>query len=177
MKKWRWLTLAVVVVTLLWGASAMIARRQGEARLRDAIPGDLRSALASSQKFVLLALYPYPNGMETVEVKGKKIFHDHRVLGETVIDDSSQKHRILDEFYRSIKGGNPDEVAACFLPRHAIQATHNGTQFDFVICFGCGYYVVYRNGVSSDNGGAPISDAARSEFDRVLGSAGIKNPY
>jgi hypothetical protein len=177
MQKWRWAAIALLLIAL-YGAQKFVWDRRGDAQVAAALPDDSRSVLDNSQKFVLLALYPHAHEEpgEWRKLKAKKIFHGYRVLGETTIASKIEKRKLLQELYNGMKFGRTWNMAACFQPRHAIRAQWQNETVDFVICFSCRQYKVYRYGKRWRDD-FPITDSPRETFDDSLSRAGITNPY
>ena len=89
----------------------------------------------------------------------------------------SEKRKLLNALYEGMKQGSMSNMAMCFEPRHGIRATYSSNDtVDFLICFSCGQYCVYKNGKQWRNYFS-ITAAARDIFNESLQRAGIKNPY
>ena len=63
---------------------------------------------------------------------------------------------------------------ACFFPRHAIRAIHDGRTYDFVICFECVQVKIYGDFFSMFGPAAYLVGAApEPAFDEILRNAKI----
>ena len=115
-----------------------------------------RKALESEKAIALWRLDPKRRGTQTDSnhLKGYKI--TQRVLLKTAED----RRVVLGALYQSIAEG--DDMARCFIPRHALIA---GDQI-LVICFECSRVVYFLKDYQST---IPISGAALKVFEKLLG--------
>ena len=86
-----------------------------------------------------------------------------QVLGQTTLS-GDEKTAIVKALQKGIAASD-GSVAACFNPRHGIEATHDGKRVVLIICFEC-------SSISGSIDGAPFSvltsGRAADEFNRVL---------
>jgi hypothetical protein len=153
---------ACVIIVGYFGVSKLLFNHQ----VRAAFPAPDKVVLESSEQFTLYSLDPYPLGQGDVALP---IFHEHRILGKTLITDPKIKRHLLDAMYESIGNSNGD-MAACFNPRHGIHAVSKQKTVDLVICFECGQTEVYdEHGMH----GTTNTSSPKPVFDRVLTNAGV----
>ena len=65
-------------------------------------------------------------------------FHGYHELGRVTVTDKAKRKEILSSIssWQSLNYYN-DRQAICFLPRHALHATHGNISVDLLICFEC----------------------------------------
>lgn len=100
--------------------------------------------------------------------KRGETLHGYGVLGSTTVGKADRR-RVADALNRGLQDS---EIAACFLPRHAIRIESNGSQTDFVICFECLQYSIYVDGKRTDHG--MIYDTPEPILDEILKKAGVR---
>ena len=94
---------------------------------------------------------------------GENTFHDWIILNTRIITDpDTQQNKILIPLQAGID--DPDaRQRRCFIPRHGIRhLTKDGQTLDYVICFQCGSYHLYRNGERATGGTIGPVDFLRS---------------
>lgn len=129
------------------------------------IPPAADLALASSPQFELFSLDP-----AQPEVDDEAHFQKWKVLGKTIIVDSTVRERII----AALRAGVPkyeQPPAACFFPRHGIRVADQGKTYDFVICFECHAVGVYTEGEAT--AGFQINSSPQPVLDSELTRAGI----
>lgn len=78
-------------------------------------------------------------------------FHAWLILERRTITDSATQQSLLETLQAGID--DPDARAArCFIPRHGIRHEVDGSTMDYVICFQCGSYHSYLDGVRHGGG-------------------------
>ena len=94
-------------------------------------------------------------------------FHKWLILKRHTITDSTTQQSVLE----ALQAGIDDPNAAqrrCFIPRHGIRhRLPDGHTMDHVICFQCGSYHAYLDGVSH-NGGAIAPTKIKRALDSIL---------
>jgi hypothetical protein len=135
----------------------------------DRFPDTIREVLANADRFELLSLEPA--GGPTTEPGH---FRGWRVLGSVVVT-AKDRDALVSALERGI-AENDGWVAACFIPRHGIRATHGGKVVDLVACFECAQCVYSEGEVS---GSVLVTDSPQAMFDQVLSAAGVElaKPY
>jgi hypothetical protein len=63
-------------------------------------------------------------------------FHGYRVLNRVTISETNTRQKLVSALLQGMRE-NSGTLAACFNPRHGINAIHKGHQADLVICFEC----------------------------------------
>ena len=98
-------------------------------------------------------------------------FRDWQVLGQTTLSGEDKK-AIVKALQKGIADSD-GSVAACFNPRHGIEATYDGKKVELVICFEC-------SSISGWNDGTRFSvlttGGPAKEFNRVLEAKGVPLP-
>jgi hypothetical protein len=126
------------------------------------LPRAVADALEGADQYELLSLYPYLSESE---------FHNHRILGRTLISDPSLR-RSLNGALRRAARESDGRMMCCFNPRHGIRVTRGGRVTDIVICFECLQVHVYAADGQS-LGQFLISKSQQPAFDAVLRNAGV----
>ncbi len=109
---------------------------------------------------------------EPVKPSGAKLY-GYPILGSISITDPAQQREVLATLTSAIRYGHRMS-ANCFNPRHAIRLTSNDETVDFLICFECHRYHVYRNGVDDQSVSShTISSSDQAFFDKMLTEAGV----
>jgi hypothetical protein len=128
------------------------------------IPDKAKSILDKASEFELYSLEPVEEGDKDKAIYGWK------VLGKTTVKDIESRTVLLSGLEKSVAAGG--RGPACFDPRHAIRAVHEGKTTDLLICFECSRVFVYLDGkkvVSRVLG--PGAD--QEMFDKILRDAGV----
>jgi len=100
------------------------------------IPDGADRALRESPQLTLFSLDPGDDkGGPGPRLQGS------RILGETLLSPEDRR-RVTEALRHDISHWNYD-MALCFYPRHAIRATNNGTNYDFLICYECSNLEVF----------------------------------
>lgn len=127
------------------------------------IPSEAAAALDSSPTFELLSLEPKES-----QGNGDGYFHGWKVLGKTTVEDRA---RIVTALRKGVPKYDSGVRAACFWPRHGIRVSHEGTTYDFVICFECLAAGVYADG--NEAGGFVVQSSPQPAFDAELSQGGV----
>jgi hypothetical protein len=161
------LFLAAVAVWLLILESGNLLQAADSPGQREALSKATREILEKSEKFVLVSIDPTPPGIK--ERDKREAFHNHSILGQTVVSDPNRKSELLTALY----GGASESrgrLPGCFNPRHGIIATAGTNKVELVICFECGLVDEYSN---SNLSRCLISDSPHGAFNRTLTEAGV----
>jgi len=134
-------------------------------QLAKTFPAGAQQTLEEAPQLTLMSLDP-GSGVGG-GLQGPGTFHGYRIMGRLKLE-GERKRVLVRMLYDSM--ARVDDEAACFTPRHAIQATHGGRSVNLVICFSCGPMKVYV-GANHSSGG--VDRGAKSYFDGVLRNAGI----
>ena len=97
---------------------------------------------------------------------GATLLHGYSVIKACRIDDRRTREEILGAFDDGIadhRGGVPVD---CFRPRHAIRIVRDGVTTDYLICFQCSNWMIWKD--DERTGGGDTSDSALTTFDRIL---------
>jgi hypothetical protein len=113
---------------------------------------EIRTVLYGAEKLELQSLEPAGIG-------------DWQVLGRTTVTGWVARRRILWAVERGIAGSD-GSVAACFRPRHAIRATHEGRTAELILCFECSQVKVRLDG--KDHQTVLTTGSPQELLDRVL---------
>jgi hypothetical protein len=103
------------------------------------------------------------------EPEGRETFHGYHVLGRVEFKDAGRIEELLGAFNEGVaRGGAPVD---CFWPRHALRVEdREGETSDYVICFECFQFIVYRAGTSATR---TIARSPSKAFDSFLREAGV----
>lgn len=128
------------------------------------LPKPALTILSTAKDIELLSIEPSP---ETNSAGG---FHGYRVLGKTVIQESTVRKSLVESFTKGMIG--TIVPTRCFIPRYGIRASHAGQTVEMLICFECSQFYVYD---ASGNGSQQfwVNQTPRAVFDKVLQDAGI----
>lgn len=89
------------------------------------------------------------------------------IRGKTIVPPE-QADDLADTFEIAFREGEEREIGAgCFNPRHALRCYDGLSITDFIICFECGGFQIYRNGARVSR--YLISSRAEGLFNEVLG--------
>ena len=108
--------------------------------------GDLR-ALEAADEVLLLTLNPtFCSGSEP----GRLTFHSYPILDHALVrgDQKSRLARAVCADLRTVANGLRP---MCFEPRHALHFVQDGHEVDILLCYECGRYAVFRDGVGHMN--------------------------
>ena len=147
----------VAAVVLVLGAGGSGAEKPLENKLPDAVA----KALDKADELQVYSL----NG--DTNVKGG--WHGAKMLGKTAVKKADRK-----SLATAVKKGIVDGAggARCFIPRHGLSFTHDGTTYDLVICFECHWVYIYTN--KSDKPTVlTVSDSPRKLLDKILSAAKV----
>lgn len=124
------------------------------------LPSMAGRALENPSDFELLSIDPDRNN----KVKGAG-FRDWAILGKTQIDDRRTREKLVSAFEDGV-GKSDGSVALCFNPRHGMRFVHNGSTYEFLICFECSQVQWYIDGERQED--ILIADSPKPVFDSVL---------
>jgi hypothetical protein len=130
----------------------------------NSISGDAWDALESSSSFEIVSLEP-----SSIGEKHADMLYYWRVIGRGNVTSKSVKEKLVAALRDSIE----DEPvgASCFDPRHAIRVSNGGHDYDFLICFSCGYLYWYLDGTKQET--VLIGDAGATTFNKEFKAAGL----
>jgi hypothetical protein len=128
------------------------------------LPNEAKTILNKVSEVTFVSLEPSEKADKDNALYGWK------VLGKTTLTDDDGRKKLLSTLEKSIaEPGNGG--ARCFIPRHAIQARHEGKAVDLLICFECGWVHVYLDG--KQVGRIEMDTAGQELFDEVLRKAEV----
>jgi hypothetical protein len=137
------------------------------------VPADARSVLESADRLVLYSLDPLRDIERTDDERAKpfdgEMLRDWRVLGKVEISDRKQIERLSEAFKSEVQNSD-GSVAACFWPRHAIRATRDGKEAEFILCFECLRAQAHSG---SEEHVVPLEGKRKNVFDAPLLAAGV----
>jgi len=128
------------------------------------------SAVAILDKAETIELYSLDPSSELEKLKDGG-FRGWKVLGKTTVS-REMKATVLKSLYKGI-AENKGKAAFCFIPRHAIRATHDGKTVDLVICFECYQIQVFEG---EQAGGVLVTRSPQPLLDKVLRDANVPLP-
>lgn len=131
------------------------------------VTGPASAILAEAESWTLFALDP---GIEDPPPKDASIFHGHRVLGKTTLDDPSKRADLTYALNWAIFRGGMSVF--CFNPRHGIRAETSAGAVDLVICFECEEVHVYLPAAGQPQE-VDIAPSASVTFNRIFRDAGL----
>lgn len=123
--------------------------------------------LADCGQLTLYSLSPVPERSERQNPTGATRFHGYLILGQTVVTNRRTRVNVLRALYDGI--GAAYHGAACFNPRHGIQATSGQRSLDLVICFECGNIEEY----GGRGQGCHTTGSPQAILDRILTDANV----
>jgi hypothetical protein len=121
-------------------------------------------ALTYADQYELLSLQPTRLGPKLPDYYGTVI------LGRTPIPDVATRDR-LNWALQSGARQSDGRSKSCFNPRHAVRVTQAGVTTEFLICFECRQFEVWRDG--KEIGYFLTNSSPQAVFDDVLNKAGI----
>lgn len=130
----------------------------------DKIPADALQALMTATQSTLYSLEPWEDPSENSE----KLYR-FKVLGKTQLDSKETIKAAL-EFKNAVPISDPGIRFACFDPRQAIQISYKNHVYDFLICYECGYEVIFKDGKEIAN--LPATGDP-SILNNILSNAGV----
>lgn len=156
-----------------WEVPVDLAQEQRKLRvptlkvLNESLGEEVYDVLQQSQRLELISVQP----RESIE-EVKHSFHQHELVGRTIITEPKEKAELLASFYDGLVPYGKGLKYGCFEPRHGLRATHNGKTADLLICFSCHQFNTYLNGKAVKSYEF-VTDAPRPTFDRNLKNADI----
>lgn len=127
------------------------------------LPDDMAKALEKADEIEIYSL----NG----ELNHPDGWHGAKVLGKTTLTKAADRKTVVAAIKKGIEEGT--RGARCFIPRHGLRVTYQGTTYDFLICFECHWVYIYTN--PSDK---PlvllIGESPEKAFNKILTAAQIE---
>lgn len=140
-------------------ASAWAADGAGDNR----IPDEALAILEQAEHLTVFSVDPvFP------KTKPREALHGWRVLGQVEVADAGTRARLVTALKRGVEE-HRGEMMRCFIPRHAVRATHGGKTTDIVICFECYNARVYVDGRQLP--GFLVAQSPEPVFTRALAGA------
>jgi len=140
-----------------WVLSPAWAAEQGR---DNRIPDEALAILGQAEHLTVFSVDPvFP------KTKPREDFHGWRVRGKTVVADPGTRASLVTALKHGVDE-HRGEMMRCFIPRHAVRATHGGKTADVVICFECYNARVYVDGRQLP--GFLVSQSPEPAFARVL---------
>jgi hypothetical protein len=97
------------------------------------------------------------------------------VLGKVEVKDPVQRRDLVADIKWAM--WLPKNQARCFVPRHLIRTKKDGKTVDTLICFQCGKYSAYLDGLElTDRGTEAIAAWPQAKLDKILTDAGVPLP-
>jgi hypothetical protein len=155
-------TIFLVSTFLFLGALLGSAKSVGAFEL----PAEVRAVLDNPDRLELLSLQPVDE--DAPDFDEQKGFHGHASLGSVQIK-AAAKNKLIAALKKGI--GESEGAGGCFIPRHGIRATRNGTTVELVICFQCSNVHIYLDGKPTE--GTGTVGEPQAAFDAILKKAKI----
>jgi hypothetical protein len=154
-------------------------RRWPDDVLKRSYPGTTRRVLEQAPELTLYSTHPSPLTPFDPDFNDKRLeqFHEHRVLGKTVVR-GEEKRRVLDALFSFYvypdRARNGRIAARCFMPRHGIRARDaaTGRTVDLLVCFSCNNARIYASD-GTDEDFTAFDMPLREEFERLFRERGI----
>ena len=147
---------AVAVALLLLGCASP--------RSRSGLDEDAWVALTEAKSIELLSLKPEMTGNETGDV-----LYGYKVLSRAKTSDAQVRKKLVSALEDSVL--DEPVSASCFMPRHALVATHDGHKYELLICFSCGYIRWFVDGKQQE--AVLIGGSGTEVFNEEFTSAGL----
>jgi hypothetical protein len=104
------------------------------------------------------------------EKRDKDGWHGWKLLGQKTVKKAADRRAVAAALKKGIEDGK--NGARCFIPRHGVRATHEGTTYDLVICFECNWVYIYTD--ASDKPTVLVTtDAAEKVLNKLLTDAKV----
>ena len=159
----------IAILGVLWLKPWKPPTDPGFDQSKNALPGKTMKVLDEGERFVLLAIDPFPRSASDSSLpRAKEVFHDFGILGKAEIRDVAQRKALLKALYQGIADSD-GQVAACFNPRHGISASLGEETVDLLICFECLSIRTYAKHGKS----VLTSDSSQQAFNLALEKAGL----
>lgn len=140
------LTLAVAVAAALLALSPLSASAQSSA-----LPEDFVKAMEKPEDGTV-TLYSLDPGKQMDKTAYQEWndgepprFHKFNVLGKVALN-AKEVTATVEEINAVTRESLGAKVDGCFYPRHGVSIRTCDNSYDFVICYSCAKYAVYRNG-------------------------------
>lgn len=162
----RWVLAALAVV------GACSAPDPGEGPLLvdfgDELADTHREVLFNATELELVAVDPAWPTPESVA--DPATLHGYTVRGRAATSEREVRLELLEALGAAARE-NDGMVAACFNPRHALIAHHDGRTAELIICFECLTFQVWDGAERVET--VDISDTPRGLFDRIFEEHGL----
>ena len=157
---WRMRTLRLQSIHLLSGLLLMLcsltACQNGPGR-----PAATSNAVTSASMKPTITLYRL-DGDAGRQPDVEDTFHEWDILGTRIITDPARQQDMMTDLQAGIDDPDARQMRS-FIPRHGIRRQQeNGQTLDYVICFQCGSYHLYRNDERAGGGTIGPVDFLRS---------------
>lgn len=106
----------------------------------------------------------------TAEKGDKDAWRNAKVLGKTTVKKDEDRKALVASVKKGVEEGG--DAARCFIPRHGIEAKHDGKTVSLVICFECGWIYAYIDGEKTKPS-LTISGTPNKQLDDILTAAKI----
>lgn len=134
----------------------------------DELAQEFRDILFNADSLELVATNPDWPTKETEA--DPATLHGYTVRGRAEIKDRALRLELLTALGAGARENN-GMVAACFNPRHALIAKHNGKTCELIICFECLTFQVWDGKERKET--VDLSETPRATFDRIFTDAGL----
>lgn len=165
----RFLSL-VLLVSLPLGACSVSDAGSGPlyADFGNELSEEYRQILFQATELELVAVDP---AWPTKESRADPAtLHGYTVRGRATITDRAKRLELLTSLADGARENN-GMVAACFNPRHALIAKHDGKVCEIIICFECLTFQVWDGTDKVES--VDLSETPRGTFDRIFGAEGL----
>ena len=143
---------AILLCAALAGCADEFTRKQRKSAK------EIEGLIQRNGTFIVYSLDPHPH-----EGPPNGGFHGYKVLGEKEITNTEERRDLLTKLAQSIRQ-NPEEMAACFDPRHGLRFKAPNELIDIVICFECNQAHLH----GAINKGFLLTTTGRTEFNNFL---------
>ncbi len=130
--------------------------------VRGAIPPELQAVLLEADRFEVLMI-----ACERGAAPDEETLGSYPIIRQVELPERGERMRLLGRLYQGVAGADQGVRAGCFEPHHAVRAWKGEERVELVICFKCSSMLIAH---AERGGGVQITDAARVELERHLGS-------
>jgi hypothetical protein len=160
MSRIRWLCLAPLL--LLPACLALRSWPMGDQHL----PDEVKTILSRAEQIEVVSLDPTYSGLP----KSLESPPGYKVLGQTAVTSWWGRRQVVRAIEQGI-ASHDGSAALCFIPRHALRATHEGRTVELVLCFQCSTIRVYLDGQRQSD--IRTASSPQELLDRLLTEAGV----
>ncbi len=125
------------MIHLLLVASLAIAEPAAPVK-ENKLPPEAEQALRAPDKVTLYSLEPWDE-----PTSSDKTLRDVKILGQTELDGKRRATAIAE--FKSAVANWDGMIAMCFDPRHALRVTAQGHTYDFLLCYECHQFYIYKD--------------------------------